>query len=48
MKSKVQEAQPSNINELRDILKHLWVTMDIEYFETLADSIPQIEKCHSS
>ena len=28
----VQKAQPSNINELKDTLKHLWVTMDIEHF----------------
>ena len=41
MKNKVQGAQPLNINEFKDILKQLWVTMDIEYFEKLADSIPQ-------
>ena len=41
MKSKVQEAQLSNINELKDVLKHLWVTIDIEYFEKLANSMPQ-------
>ena len=34
MKNKVQEAQPSNINELKDILKHLWVTIG-RYFEIL-------------
>ena len=40
MKNKVQEAQRLNINEVKDILKHLWVTIDIEYFKKLADSMP--------
>ena len=41
MKNKVQEAQPSNINELKDTLKRFWVTMETAYFEKLANSMPQ-------
>ena len=41
MKNKVQEAQLSNINELKDTLKRFWVTMETTYFEKLADSMPQ-------
>ena len=41
MKSNVQEDQPSNVNELKNMLKHLWVAMVIKYFEKLADLMPQ-------
>ena len=40
MKNKVQEAQPSNINALKDILKHLLSTTHIKYFKKLANSMP--------
>ena len=38
---KVQEAQPVNISELTHVLKILWVTMETDYFEKLADSMPR-------
>ena len=41
IKNMVQEVQPPNINELKDILKHLWITLDIEYFKKLTNSMPQ-------
>ena len=41
MKNKEQEAQPSGITELRAVLKRLWDTMENEYFEKLANSMPQ-------
>ena len=41
MKNKVQEAQPVNISELTHVLKTMWVTMEIDYFEKLADSMPR-------
>ena len=41
MKKKVQEAQPVNIFEQTHVLKALWVTMETDYFENLADSMPQ-------
>ena len=37
---KVQEAQTVNIFELTPVLKTLWVTMETDYFEKLADSMP--------
>ena len=40
MKKKVQEAQPVNISKLTHVLKTLWVTMETDYFEKLADSMP--------
>ena len=44
MKNKVQEVQPLHINKLKDIQKHFWITMDIEYFENLTDLMPQRSK----
>ena len=41
MKNKVQEAQPSSITELRDVLIHLRITIETEYFEKLVNSMPQ-------
>ena len=41
MKKKVQEARPVNISELKHVLKALWVTMETDYFEKLADSMPR-------
>ena len=40
-KKKVQEAQPVNISELTHVQKTLWVTMETDYFEKLADSMPR-------
>ena len=40
MKNKVQETQPVNISKLTHVLKTLWVTMETDYFEKLADSMP--------
>ena len=40
MKKKVQEAQPVNISELTHELKTLWVIMETDYYEKLADSMP--------
>jgi len=41
LKNKVQERKPSNINDLQEELKKLWVTLDSTYFASLADSIPK-------
>ena len=40
MKNKVQEAQPTNINSLKEVLTMLWSHMDAEYFKKLAESMP--------
>ena len=40
MKNKVQEAQPTNINSLKEVLTKLWIHMDVEYFKKLAESMP--------
>ena len=40
MKNKVQEAQPTNINSLKEVLTKLWIHMDAEYFKKLAESMP--------
>ena len=39
LKNKVQERKPSNINDLQEELKKLWVTLDSTYFASLADSM---------
>ena len=39
MKNKVQEAQPTNINSLKEVLTKLWIHMDAEYFKKLAESM---------
>ena len=41
MNLKINHQILNELNELKDILKHLWVTMNIAYFEDLADSMPQ-------
>lgn len=41
MKKKVQETRPSNINDLKETLKTLWITMDSTYFTNLAESMPK-------
>ncbi len=40
MKNKIQEQQPSSIPDLKKKLLDLWVHMDIDYFEKLANSMP--------
>ena len=40
MKNKVREAQPTNINSLKEVLTKLWIHMDAEYFKKLAESMP--------
>ena len=40
MKNKVQEKQPSSIPDLKAMLTDLWVHMDLNYCEKLADSMP--------
>ena len=40
MKNKVQEAQPTNINSLKEDLTKLWIHMDAEYLKKLAESMP--------
>ena len=40
MKNKVQGAQPTNINSLKEVLTMLWIHMDAEYFKKLAESMP--------
>lgn len=42
MKNKVQERRPSNINDLKEVLKRLWVSMDSTYFVKLAESMPKL------
>ncbi|KAG7158960.1 Transposable element Tcb2 transposase-like 3 [Homarus americanus] len=39
MKNKIQEARPSNIKNLQEELKKLWVNMDVSYFASLAQSM---------
>lgn len=41
MKNKAQERRPSNINDLNEVLKGLWVTIDSTYFVKLAESMPK-------
>jgi len=41
LKNKVQERKLSNINDLQEELKKLWVTLDSTYFASLADSMPK-------
>ena len=41
LKSKIQETRPSNINDLQQELKKLWITLDSTYFVSLADSMPK-------
>lgn len=41
LKNKVQETRPNNINELKEVAKTLWVTMDSTYFARLAESMPK-------
>lgn len=41
LKNKVQETRPSNMNELKETVKTLWVTMDSNYFARLAESMPK-------
>ena len=41
LKDKIQERQPSNIIELQQELKKLWVTLDSTYFAALSDSMPK-------
>lgn len=41
MKNKLQETRPSNISDLKEALKTLWVTMDPSYFASLAESMPK-------
>ena len=38
-KNKVQEAQPTNINSLKEVLTKLWIHLDAEYFKKLAESM---------
>ena len=40
MKNKVQEAQPTNIKSLKEVLTKLWIHMDATYFKKLAESMP--------
>ena len=40
MKNKVEEARPSSINDLKEVLKMLWLKMDAAYFAKLAESMP--------
>lgn len=41
LKNEVQETRPNNINELKEVVKTLWVTMDPTYFAKLAESMPK-------
>ena len=40
-KNKIPETRPSNINELQQELKKLWLTLDSTYFAAPADSMPK-------
>ena len=40
IKNKVQEAQPTHNNSLKEVLTKLWIHMDAEYFKKLAESMP--------
>ena len=47
MKNKVQEAQPTNINSLKEVMTKLWIHMDAGYFKKLAESMPnRLRKGH--
>ena len=40
MKNKVQQAQPTNIKSLKEVLTKLWIHMGVKYFKKLAESMP--------
>ena len=41
MKNKVQASKPTNIKDLQEALKRLWINMDASYFAKLAESMPK-------
>ena len=41
MKNKLQLTRPSNLKELQEKLKKLWITIDQTYFVSLAESMPR-------
>ena len=42
MKNKVQEAQSTNIQTLKEVLMKLWVPIYAEYFRKFVESMPNI------
>ena len=41
VKNTLQKERPSNIPDLKEALKKQWISMDLEYFATLATSMPR-------
>lgn len=41
MKNKVQASKPTNIEDLQEALKRLWINMEVSYFAKLAESMPK-------